>query len=101
MEKDADNLTPAMKQFHYFKQKYPDAVGVFSHGRFLRDLFRGCADRLARAGLVLTSRGKSAGNPIPLAGPMIESDCPFISPHPVRNIRPNEPALAHPHCPVH
>lgn len=24
---------------------------------------------------------------------MIESDCPFISPHPVRNIRPNEPAL--------
>lgn len=24
---------------------------------------------------------------------MIESDCPFISPHPVRHIRPNEPAL--------
>lgn len=24
---------------------------------------------------------------------MIESDCPYISPHPVRNIRPNEPAL--------
>lgn len=24
---------------------------------------------------------------------MIETDCPFISPHPKRNIRPNEPAL--------
>ncbi|MHC5213706.1 MAG: TatD family hydrolase, partial [Planctomycetota bacterium] len=24
---------------------------------------------------------------------MIETDCPYISPHPVRNIRPNEPAL--------
>jgi TatD DNase family protein len=30
---------------------------------------------------------------IPLDRLMIESDCPFISPHPVRNIRPNEPAL--------
>lgn len=30
---------------------------------------------------------------IPLERLMIETDCPFISPHPVRNIRPNEPAL--------
>lgn len=30
---------------------------------------------------------------IPLDRLMIESDCPYISPHPVRNIRPNEPAL--------
>lgn len=30
---------------------------------------------------------------IPLNRLMIESDCPYISPHPVRNIRPNEPAL--------
>ena len=30
---------------------------------------------------------------VPLDRLMIESDCPFISPHPVRNIRPNEPAL--------
>ncbi|MHC5117225.1 MAG: DNA mismatch repair protein MutS [Planctomycetota bacterium] len=43
MAKTEEKLTPAMKQFHHFKQKYPDAV-------------------------VLTSRGKSAGNPIPLAG---------------------------------
>ena len=30
---------------------------------------------------------------IPLEKLMIETDCPYISPHPVRNIRPNEPAL--------
>jgi TatD DNase family protein len=30
---------------------------------------------------------------IPLDRLMIETDCPFISPHPVRNTRPNEPAL--------
>ena len=30
---------------------------------------------------------------IPLDRLMIETDCPYISPHPVRNIRPNEPAL--------
>ena len=30
---------------------------------------------------------------IPLDRLMIETDCPFISPHPKRNIHPNEPAL--------
>jgi TatD DNase family protein len=30
---------------------------------------------------------------IPLDRLMIETDCPYISPHPVRHIRPNEPAL--------
>ncbi len=30
---------------------------------------------------------------IPLERLMIETDCPYISPHPVRNTRPNEPAL--------
>ena len=30
---------------------------------------------------------------IPLDRLMIETDCPYISPHPVRNTRPNEPAL--------
>jgi TatD DNase family protein len=30
---------------------------------------------------------------IPLDRLMIETDCPFISPEPVRRIQPNEPAL--------
>ena len=30
---------------------------------------------------------------IPLDRLMVETDCPFISPHPKRNTKPNEPAL--------
>jgi TatD DNase family protein len=30
---------------------------------------------------------------IPLEKIMLETDCPFLSPHPKRNIKPNEPAL--------
>ncbi|MHC4292485.1 MAG: MutS N-terminal domain-containing protein [Planctomycetota bacterium] len=33
MAKTDEKLTPAMKQFHHFKQKYPDAVLFFHMGR--------------------------------------------------------------------
>ncbi|MEN8127661.1 MAG: DNA mismatch repair protein MutS [Planctomycetota bacterium] len=68
MAKQAEKLTPAMKQFHHFKQKYPDAVLFFRMGDFY-ETFHEDAQIVSRVlGLVLTSRGKSAGNPIPLAG---------------------------------
>jgi len=68
MAKADEKLTPAMKQFHHFKQKYPDAVLFFRMGDFY-ETFHEDAQIVSRVlGLVLTSRGKSAGNPIPLAG---------------------------------
>jgi DNA mismatch repair protein MutS len=68
MAKQAEKLTPAMKQFHHFKQKYPDAVLFFRMGDFY-ETFHEDARTVSRVlGLVLTSRGKSGGNPIPLAG---------------------------------
>ena len=68
MAKDQEKLTPAMKQFHHFKQKYPDAVLFFRMGDFY-ETFHEDAHIVSRVlGLVLTSRGKSGGNPIPLAG---------------------------------
>ena len=68
MAKQDEKLTPAMKQFHHFKQKYPDAVLFFRMGDFY-ETFHEDAQTVSRVlGLVLTSRGKSAGNPIPLAG---------------------------------
>ncbi|MHC4554329.1 MAG: DNA mismatch repair protein MutS [Planctomycetota bacterium] len=68
MAKTEEKLTPAMKQFHHFKQKYPDAVLFFRMGDFY-ETFHEDARTVSRVlGLVLTSRGKSAGNPIPLAG---------------------------------
>ena len=68
MANDADNLTPAMKQFHHFKQKYPDSVLFFRMGDFYETFFEDAQIVSRVLGLVLTSRGKSGGNPIPLAG---------------------------------
>ncbi len=68
MAKQTEKLTPAMKQFHHFKQKYPDAVLFFRMGDFY-ETFHEDARTVSRVlGLVLTSRGKSGGLPIPLAG---------------------------------
>jgi DNA mismatch repair protein MutS len=68
MAKTEEKLTPAMKQFHHFKQKYPDAVLFFRMGDFY-ETFHEDARTVSRVlGLVLTSRGKSGSNPIPLAG---------------------------------
>ncbi len=36
---------------------------------------------------------RNVAKTIPLDRLMIETDCPYISPHPKRNVRPNEPAL--------
>ena len=63
-----DNLTPAMKQFRHFKQKYPDAVLFFRMGDFYETFFEDAQTVSRVLGLTLTSRGKNAGNPIPLAG---------------------------------
>jgi DNA mismatch repair protein MutS len=62
-----EKLTPAMKQFHQFKKKYPDAILFFRMGDFYETFYddaRTCSQVL---GLTLTSRNKG-DNPIPLAG---------------------------------
>ena len=66
--KKDDNLTPAMRQFRYFKEKYPDAILFFRMGDFYETFFEDAAVCSRALGLVLTSRGKSSGAPIPLAG---------------------------------
>ncbi|MBE0535919.1 MAG: DNA mismatch repair protein MutS [Phycisphaerae bacterium] len=67
MGKDNDNPTPAMKQFHYFKQKYPDAILFFRMGDFYETFYEDAKICSRVLGLTLTSRSK-ADNPIPLAG---------------------------------
>jgi len=62
-----DKLTPAMRQFSQFKQKYPDCVLFFRMGDFYETFYddaRTCSKVL---GLTLTSRSKG-DNAIPLAG---------------------------------
>ncbi|HUV40355.1 MAG TPA: DNA mismatch repair protein MutS [Sedimentisphaerales bacterium] len=60
-------LTPAMKQFHHYKQKYPDCILFFRMGDFYETFYDDAKTCSRVCGLTLTSRNKGP-NPIPLAG---------------------------------
>ena len=63
----SEKLTPAMRQFHRFKAKYPDAILFFRMGDFYETFYEDARTCSAVLGLALTSRSKGE-NPIPLAG---------------------------------
>ncbi len=67
MAAESEKLTPAMKQFVRFKQKYPDCILFFRMGDFYETFYDDAKVCSRVCGLVLTSRSK-ADNPIPLAG---------------------------------
>ncbi|MFB0552324.1 MAG: DNA mismatch repair protein MutS [Phycisphaerae bacterium] len=64
---NAEKLTPAMKQFHRFKQKHPDCILFFRMGDFYETFYEDAKTCSKVLGLTLTSRSKGS-NPIPLAG---------------------------------
>jgi DNA mismatch repair protein MutS len=60
--------TPMMRQYLAIKAEYPDMLVFYRMGDFY-ELFYDDAKRAAKLlDITLTSRGKSAGNPIPMAG---------------------------------
>jgi len=60
--------TPMMRQYLAIKAEYPDMLVFYRMGDFY-ELFYDDAKRAARLlDITLTSRGKSGGNPIPMAG---------------------------------
>ena len=63
----SEKLTPAMKQFHKFKQKHPDCILFFRMGDFYETFYEDAKTCSKVLGLTLTSRSKGK-NPIPLAG---------------------------------
>jgi len=63
----SEKLTPAMKQFARFKQKYPDCVLFFRMGDFYETFYEDAQICSRICGITLTSRSKG-DNPIPLAG---------------------------------
>ena len=67
MAATTEKLTPAMRQFSKFKQKYPDCVLFFRMGDFYETFYEDAKICSRVCGLTLTSRSKST-NPIPLAG---------------------------------
>ena len=60
-------LTPAMRQFARFKQKYPDCILFFRMGDFYETFYEDAEVCSKVCSLTLTSRSKG-DNPIPLAG---------------------------------
>jgi len=64
---ESEKLTPAMKQFHQFKRKYPDCILFFRMGDFYETFYEDAEVCSRVCGLALTSRSKG-DNPIPLAG---------------------------------
>ncbi|MFZ2146967.1 MAG: DNA mismatch repair protein MutS [Sedimentisphaerales bacterium] len=67
MALNTEKLTPAMKQFHKFKQKHPDCILFFRMGDFYETFYEDAKTCSKVLGLTLTSRSKG-DNPIPLAG---------------------------------
>ncbi len=67
MTPKAENLTPAMRQFHKFKQMHPDCILFFRMGDFYETFYEDAKICSKVLGLTLTSRSKGT-NPIPLAG---------------------------------
>jgi len=63
-----NNHTPLMQQYLGIKAEYPDILLLFRMGDFY-ELFYGDAKRAAELlDITLTTRGESAGAPIPMAG---------------------------------
>jgi DNA mismatch repair protein MutS len=62
-----EKLTPAMKQFHKFKQMHPDCILFFRMGDFYETFYEDAKICSKVLGLTLTSRSKGT-DPIPLAG---------------------------------
>jgi DNA mismatch repair protein MutS len=65
--------TPVMQQYHAIKAQFPDTLLFYRMGDFY-ELFYDDAKRTAKLiDIVLTKRGQSAGEPIPMAGVPVHS----------------------------
>ena len=60
--------TPMMQQYLKIKSKHPDMLLFYRMGDFYEMFFEDAKRGSKLLDLTLTYRGKSAGNPIPMAG---------------------------------
>ena len=60
--------TPLMRQYQDIKQQYPDAILFFRVGDFYEMFLKDAEEASTILEIVLTSRGKNKGSPIPLCG---------------------------------
>ena len=65
---DTSQHTPMMRQFLAIKQAHPDELLFYRMGDFYELFYRDAEIAAPVLDITLTSRGKSAGEPIPMAG---------------------------------
>ena len=65
---DAQNVTPMMQQYLGIKKDYPDTLVFYRMGDFYELFFDDARRGGELLGISVTTRGQSAGTPIPMAG---------------------------------
>ena len=65
---EINNHTPMMQQYLQVKQQYPDMLLLYRMGDFYEMFFEDAVEGAKLLNITLTHRGKSAGDPIPMAG---------------------------------
>ena len=65
---DTSQHTPMMRQFLAIKAEHPDELLFYRMGDFYELFYKDAEIAAPVLDITLTSRGKSAGEPIPMAG---------------------------------
>ncbi len=73
MAVDGDGHTPMMRQYLDIKAEYPDTLLFYRMGDFYELFYDDAARAAGLLDITLTSRGKSGGAPIPMAGVPVHS----------------------------
>ncbi|MGZ8918952.1 MAG: MutS N-terminal domain-containing protein, partial [Methylobacter sp.] len=68
INKDLSKHTPMMQQYFRIKSEYPDTLLFYRMGDFYELFFDDAKKASQLLDITLTSRGQSAGLPIPMAG---------------------------------
>ena len=71
--------TPMMQQYLRIKAQYPDALLFYRMGDFYELFYEDARRAAALLDITLTSRGASAGQPIPMAGVPFHSAEPYLA----------------------
>jgi DNA mismatch repair protein MutS len=68
MSRAGGQLTPMMAQYLRIKREHPDRILLYRMGDFYETFYEDAVTASRVLGIALTTRGKSEGEPVPLAG---------------------------------
>ncbi len=68
MSRASGRLTPMMAQYQQIKREHPDRILLYRMGDFYETFYEDAVTASRVLGIALTTRGKSEGEPVPLAG---------------------------------